>query len=133
IGLEHFQEDDITLAGVLDVMSRNSWNEAYIVCVEVHRAGLSFIHDYAHASLTREPKLPLASIRMPVQFTQRAGSESNQGGGDVLGNGKIAGVDDSNFAAIGLPSGLHGLHPERVLDGRFHVPSTDRCLVLRER
>jgi hypothetical protein len=31
IGLEHFQKQRIGIAGVLDVMSRNPGNEAYIV------------------------------------------------------------------------------------------------------
>src|SRR5258706_10394571 len=133
IGLEHFQKDTVGAASVFDVMGRNPGNKANIVCIEVHRAGSSLVHDYGHPSFASEPELPLACIRIPMQFAQGSCLESNDRGSDGLPTGKVARAHNTNFTARCFLGGGHPRHFERVLDGRFHTPSSNRGLVLRER
>src|SRR5260370_8844071 len=99
IRLEHFQKSGVGAAGVFDVMGRNPGNKANIVCIEVHRAGSSLVHDYGHPSFASEPELPLACIRMPMQFAQGSWLESNERGSDSLASGKAARSPNTNFTA----------------------------------
>src|SRR5258705_12318794 len=70
---------------------------------------------------------------MPVQFAQSSWLESNERRGDVLGNREVARVHNTNFASRCFPGGSHGFHLERVLERRFHAPSSDLRLILCER
>src|ERR1700693_72690 len=70
---------------------------------------------------------------MPVQFAQGAGLESNERRSDILGNGEITRVHNTNFASRRFPRGSHSPHLERVFDRGFHALPSNRRLVLRER
>src|SRR6266404_4647614 len=70
---------------------------------------------------------------MPVQFAQSSWLESNERRGDVLGNREVARVHNTNFTSRCFPGGSHGFHLERVLERRFHAPSSDLRLILCER
>src|SRR5260370_4549594 len=101
--------------------------------IEIHGAGLAFVQDDANASFAGEPELPLASVRMPVQFAHGSRLDRNHSSSDVLGYREVARVNDANLTPRCLAGGSHGFHPEGVLERRFDTLPSDRCLILRKR
>src|SRR6267154_3127816 len=84
VGLEHFEKDQICIAGILDVVTGNRWNVANIIGIEVHRASPPRRHKYSHAPLARQVKLPLGGIWMPMQLAHASWLDGDYPDGDAL-------------------------------------------------
>ena len=66
--LEHFQEDEICIPRVFDVMQKRLFDVADISRLKVHRASLVTRRHHCHSCLAGDVILPLVGIGMPVQF-----------------------------------------------------------------
>src|ERR1700674_95306 len=82
--LKHLHSHKISVAGIFDVMTSHGWNEADVVCVEVHGACQSDGHKHGHASLPRNVELPLRGIRMPMELAHTSWPDSVQSSDNIL-------------------------------------------------
>src|SRR5258708_5033958 len=71
--LEHLQKHQVSIAGVLHIMTSIEWNEADIVGLEVHGTCRPNRHKHSHSSLPRHVELPLRGIGMPMEFAHTSG------------------------------------------------------------
>jgi hypothetical protein len=65
---EHFQEDHVGVAGVLDVVTGIGGDVADVIGVKVDSAGVVDREEDGHASLAGDPELPFCGVRMPMQL-----------------------------------------------------------------
>jgi hypothetical protein len=117
---KHLQENDVRIAGVFDIVACVGRNEANIVRVEVNGAGVVDREKDGHASLARDPELPLRGVRMPVQLAHTAGLDRDQGGGEVGGDGEVAGINNAHLSSFRFvqrpgPRDALGRHSRRLL------------------
>jgi hypothetical protein len=60
-----------------------------------------------HAAFACDEVLPFVGVLVPVEFTDAAGMDGDDGGGHGGGNFKFGGVDDADFAAFGARGDGH--------------------------
>src|ERR1700748_3053348 len=68
LGREGFEEDQIRIPCVLDVMRSVRGNIANIVCVEIHGSSVVHGEEDRHTALAGNIELPLGCIGMPMKF-----------------------------------------------------------------
>src|ERR1700731_4926110 len=68
---EHFQNYQIGVARVLDIMPRDPGHKSDVICIEVHGVR-ALVCKHGHTRFTSKVVLPFRGVRMPVQFTQAA-------------------------------------------------------------
>src|SRR5580704_2469122 len=81
-GLEHLEKDQVGVASILDVMRIGNRDVSDIALFKVHRSGSGAGSENRHAALASNVVLPLVCVRMPVQFTEAAGSQTDDRSGN---------------------------------------------------
>ena len=82
--LEHLQEAQRRVAGVLDIMAHRVRDIADVAGLVIEGARLPRGCEHAHAALAFDVVLPFVGVGMPVQFAHSAGRDFDQCSGNRL-------------------------------------------------
>src|SRR5260370_22103358 len=96
--LEQHQTHKISVASIFEIVTGISWNEADIVCFEVHGASGSDGHKHGHASLPRKGELPLRGIRMPMELAETSWLDDVQSSSNIPCGRKVVRGDYAQFS-----------------------------------
>jgi len=118
VALEHFEEFEVGGAGVLDVVGQSFLYVADVAGLEVHGAGAAFGGENGHAALSCHEVLPFVGVLVPMEFTDAAGMDGDDGGGHGGGDFEFGGVHDADFTALGALGDGHFCGAETEIDGR---------------
>jgi len=86
---EHFEELQVGVADVLDIMPIAALYVAYVSGVKVHSDGSWPGVENGHASLTLDPVLPFIGIRMPMHLPESSGCRVTRAAAIVLETMKL--------------------------------------------
>src|SRR6202050_2109313 len=114
VAAERLDEDQVIVAGVLDVVAAVAPDQADIAGLEVGGVGVRAGVEHRHPGGALHVVLPLIGIGVPVQLPHAARLDDDQGGRDRLGRREVGAVGDADAAAavlktsstLGLPSRL---------------------------
>src|ERR1700753_3455314 len=102
---EHFEELQVGVARVLDVVSEVLLDVADVACVEVHCDGIWTGVEDRHLSFALDPVLPLIGVGMPVHLAQAAGTHRYKRCSNRCRNREVAAVSDVHRTALSLARG----------------------------
>src|SRR6202034_1853773 len=93
--LEYFEEFQVRVAGVLDVVRQGLLDVADIAGLKIHGAGPGTGSEDRHPSFSREKILPFVRVLVPVQFADPSRMNRDDRGGDRSGNLEHVRIDDA--------------------------------------
>jgi hypothetical protein len=84
VAAERFDEDQVVVAGVLDVVAAVAFDEADVAGPEVGGVGVRPGVEHRHPGGAFQVVLPLVGVGVPVQLTDAAGLEVHVHAGDLI-------------------------------------------------